>query len=385
MFLLERPLKIPPPPARRFPKYGTPEFSKQCPWVMTTSNHSQSCITYVTPKPKEYEGVAEWVNKIVIGYIDSRIRGCQFLLDYGQGVDIRRVLNPVSSDWTVPKDFSCRSSECFNYAKETRHNILTPKQWELGGMLRPSGVHIPSYRHAFKNLTRIYDLYRTQFRDLEKALPGFQLESGVACALGSVLELAPQAANFQSDLFRIILALRDESTLVMTLYLRTGKTDRVASAEKKGEPAHEETHFENMPEVQEAMQCAQKLERQYLLESGLYSRVAWLLVSDSVPLKKWVTTSYQGQTNNDQGGLFREIVTTTAKGIHTRASRDPSIADFAEAMIDWFLVGESDLLITSAPLFYSFGTTAALRTNLPQYDGTDCSKMVLVHDGLPPI
>ncbi len=73
----------------------------------------------------------------------------------------------------------------------------------------------------------------------------------------------------------------------------------------------------------------------------------------------------------------REVLTTTARGVHhTRASRDPS--DFAEAMMDWYLVGALDLMITSNPKVYTFGTTAALRTAMPVYNGETCLKMQVV-------
>jgi hypothetical protein len=384
-------VKIPPSPARRFPEFGTLEFAQKCPWVMADNNNNH-CITYVTPNPESHEGVAEWVTKIVMGFIDAKLRGCNFLLDYGRAIDIRQVLDPVLSDWTVPKDFECSSESCWTNAKKVSHNILTKEQWERRIQLGPSGIHIPNYRHVFKNMKMLYNIHRDQFLDLEKELPGFELESGMACSLGSVLGLAPQASNFQQDVFtRILPILRDENTLVVTLYIRTGRTDRVADAEKAGTIAQEDAGFEKMPQMQTAMKCARQLETKYLEESNsstggpttTYTRVAWLLVSDSVPLKSWINDNYHGQ-NTVQGAIQREVVTTTSRGIHTRATRDPSTVDFAEAMIDWFLMGESDIVITSAPKIYSFGATAALRTNAPLYNAEDCSEMKLIHDGLAP-
>ena len=63
---------------------------------------------------------------------------------------------------------------------------------------------------------------------------------------------------------------------------------------------------------------------------------------------------------------------TTARGVHSRPGRNPSTADFAEAVIDWYLIGEPDLVVPSAP-GYSFGTTASLRTAQPLYDPANCS------------
>jgi hypothetical protein len=388
-------VKIPPSPARRFPEFGTLEFAQKCPWVMPASNNNNNkCITYVTPNPESTEGVAEWVTKIVMGFIDAKIRGCNFLLDYGRAIDIRQVLDPVSSDWTVRKDFECfDGTNCWTNAKKVSHNILTKEQWKKAGIqLEPSGIHIPNYRHAFKNMKMIYNIHRDQFLDLEKALPGFELESGMACSLGTVVGLAPQASNFQQDVFtKILPILRDENTLVVTLYVRTGRTDRVADAEKAGTIVEEDAGFEKMPEVQTALKCAHQLETKYLKEYSssspaggpTYTQVAWLLVSDSVPLKRWINRNYHGQ-NTVQGAIPREVVTTTSRGIHTRATRDPSTVDFAEAMIDWFLMGESDLVVTSSPKVYSFGAMASLRTNAPLYNAEDCSEMKIIHDGLAP-
>jgi hypothetical protein len=105
--------------------------------------------------------------------------------------------------------------------------------------------------------------------------------------------------------------------------------------------------------------------------------------SDSVPLKNWIResnhherrTNRTTQTPNNSDSIPREVLTTTARGVHTRASRDPSTADFAEAMMDWYLVGESDLMITSNPKVCIFGMTAALRTAMPVYNGETCLKM----------
>ena len=385
-------VKIPPSPARRFPEFGTLEFAQKCSWVMAAKSNDNQCITYVTPNPVSHEGVAEWVTKIVVGFIDAKIRGCDFLLDYGREIYIRQVLDPISSDWTVPKGFEClEGNNCWTNARKVSHNILTKEQWKRGIQLEPSGIHIPNYRHAFKNMKMLYNIHRDQFLDLEKALPGFELESGMACSLGSVLGLAPQASNFQQDVFtRILPILRDENTLVVTLYVRTGRTDRVADAEKAGTIAKEDAGFEKMPEVQTAMKCAHQLERKYLEESkssgggsNNYTGVAWLVVSDSVPLKSWINDNYHGQ-KTVQGAIPREVVTTTSRGIHTRTTRDPSTVDFGEAMIDWYLMGESDMVITSSPKIYSFGSTAALRTNAPLYNAEDCSEMKLIHDGLAP-
>jgi len=108
-----------------------------------------------------------------------------------------------------------------------------------------------------------------------------------------------------------------------------------------------------------------------------------MLASDSVHLKQWISKSYGLQNANEKvsvdkqrwksWSIPREIVTTRARGVHSRPGRNPSTADVAEALIDWYLLGESDLVVPSAPGF-TFGTTAALRTARPYYDPAMCSK-----------
>ena len=66
-------------------------------------------------------------------------------------------------------------------------------------------------------------------------------------------------------------------------------------------------------------------------------------------------------------GITRRIVVTSARGAHTRLEGGGvSTADFAEAFIDWYLLGESDAVIANK--LYSFGMTAAFRTARPIYD-----------------
>jgi hypothetical protein len=115
------------------------------------------------------------------------------------------------------------------------------------------------------------------------------------------------------------------------------------------------------------MECVKQVENNFLLQEGAtkYERVIWLLISDSVPLKNATMAKYQGQESST--GIPRDIVTTSSRGMHTRGARNPSTADFAEGILDWYLMGETDAVIATAAA-YSFGTTAAIRTMTPIYD-----------------
>ena len=94
--------------------------------------------------------------------------------------------------------------------------------------------------------------------------------------------------------------------------------------------------------------CALGLEQEYLLSNNTasqYSQVVWMVVSDSPFCKGWVNETY-GHRFVDNTTIPREVVTTSSRGVHSRASRDPSTADFAEALLDWYLIGESDAVIS---------------------------------------
>lgn len=69
----------------------------------------------------------------------------------------------------------------------------------------------------------------------------------------------------------------------------------------------------------------------------------------------------------ETAGIPRKVLVTSARGAHTRLEGGGvSTADFAEAAIDWYLLGESDAVIANK--LYSFGMTAAFRTARPIYD-----------------
>eukprot|EP00550_Attheya_septentrionalis_P001163 CAMPEP_0198282916 /NCGR_PEP_ID=MMETSP1449-20131203/2627_1 /TAXON_ID=420275 /ORGANISM="Attheya septentrionalis, Strain CCMP2084" /LENGTH=468 /DNA_ID=CAMNT_0043979335 /DNA_START=151 /DNA_END=1554 /DNA_ORIENTATION=- len=371
--------------SRRFPLFGSAAFRRTCPWVtmpqentpQTTNETTRSCTIYAVPKPNGSEGLAEWVELLAIGYIEATLKNCHFTLSYGPNVDVSQILIPVSShwNWTLPipqKNFTCHSSRKCWYAKRQPSNILNRNNTHMRKAMDQEGfVHIPSYRHPF-----VYQIYKSEFKELMQRLPGFDLATGFACAMGALFQLAqPRASQFQPDLFSYILpTLRNTNeNLVLTLYVRTGRTDRMASAELKGTAMTYDVKKPNPTISPQFIDCVQQIETKLLQEANTtannnknaYQRVIWLLISDSVPLKTGAIANYQGQ-EAAHGGIPRSILTTTSRGIHTRGARNPSTADFAEGVLDWYLMGESDAVIT-INLSHSFGTTAAIRTATPLY------------------
>lgn len=383
---------------RRFPRYGTPEFSQECNWTMYPPVQ-QNCTVFWRPHDTGNEGLADWVTKMVAGYLTSKLKGgCQFLMDYGLGVDLPQILAPhmESLNWTVPTGFTCeRRSMC---ERAISHGMLRRASNETSAS-RYNDMLVPNYRHVFKNKPS-FQLFRENFRHIEKALPGFTLETGMACAFERLVDLSPLASQFEPELFTHILpTLRDEGNLVLALYYRSGRTDIVAEAEKQGNSTpteHEDTYRRGVQRY--AIPCVLAKEKMFLASNPLgYSRVVWLVVSDSPYLKRWITEEYTSPNVNhgshDDGSssngvmIPREIITTVSRGVHTRPGRNPSTADFADGMIDWYLMGESDIVFVNGR-GYTFGTTAAFRTNRPLYDlmPKECPEMTFIHeDETPPM
>lgn len=108
-----------------------------------------------------------------------------------------------------------------------------------------------------------------------------------------------------------------------------------------------------------------------------------MLATYSPYLKMWVADTYDTH-NNATAISRRQVVTTKSRGVHTRATRSPSTIDFGEALVDWYLIGESDFVISdwNSP---TFGGTASLRTDRPYYkvpvkgDPQFCSIAPIVH------
>ena len=357
-----------PPSTRRFPVRGTPEFTCQCSWTLPDNNlTSPECSILVRPDPLNTEGMSLWIDQVVAGYLLAKQARCKILLDYGGTVDIQQVLIPFPNkvrksrdnvnDWTVPSGFKCdkQQDSCYHY----RH----PGQIDtIGGNLEKHPfAPVPNYRFAY------FPVEREKFKDLMKALPGFEVETGMACSLGNLFHLAPVATQFVPQLFsKILPTLRDENNLVMGLYVRTGETDdavgnRTISVNKSINRAS--SFF---------TRCAVPLEEKYVLDSlklnRTISRVIWMLVTDSPTVKNWTVEKYTTDDAKIQMSSLvipREVVTTGSRGAHTKPSLGPSTVDFAEAFIDWYLLGETDLVVGG--MSYTFGSTAAMRTARPYY------------------
>lgn len=151
----------------------------------------------------------------------------------------------------------------------------------------------------------------------------------------------------------------------MALYIRTHNADRMSHKERHAQAEEGESTYRDR--AMDILDCALQLEKQ----QDNATRTVWLVVTDSPKLKQWISKEYSSNR--------RDIVTTPSRGVHSRPSQTPSIQDIGEALVDWYLLGESDIVITDkeSP---TFGGTAALRTARPLYSADKCTQQPLIHD-----
>lgn len=366
---------------RRFPIYGTAEFSNQCAWTDYKGN-TGNCTLLARPDTGQHEGISDWISLVVGTHILAQQAKCDLYFDYGPEIDMSQILTsfPNSQNWTVPTGWWAQP----NKRSFQRTHLDTAMNVELlGKTLGTPLMYTPSYRFTYRMLES-HNLYQDQFDDIQLALDGFQPENGVACSLGSLFRLSPPLAQFQPNLFTDILpALHRKDVFVMSLYIRTGQADRSATKESNNDTDPYKEGLDYRENAKTIIDCALGLEARSLTENEAYSSVVWMVVSDSQALKQWITETYDtSSANNSNKNIFtRQVITTTSRGAHTRTRRGPSTADLAEALLDWYLIGESDLVVKDdqSP---SFGGTAALRTARPVYDASPkgkCSLLPTIH------
>jgi len=181
-----------------------------------------------------------------------------------------------------------------------------------------------------------------------------------------MFQLASAAAQFEPYLFTTLLpTLRDPEALVLSVNVRTGFTDHVERNETAA--LINMRQYEASAEV--SVKCALELEQDFLegQRGGFpFSRIVWMPITDSTHVKRYVVKRYDAKDVSDGKAMWRTVLTTRTQGRHSKPSRNPSTADFAETMIDWYLHGESDVVVTNSP-YATFTTTAAMQTSGPVY------------------
>ena len=288
--------------------------------------------------------------------------------------------------WTEPSGstyrYSYRSSAEVDSAAttakgRTRRNDKTKNHhlYQQQQQLAP----VPFYRFAYN--PRYERLKTESFQELGRSLMGrngdgsepFNVHTGFACAFSSLFQLSPDAVRYEAKLFTQILpTLQDPDNLVIGVYIRTGATEGKTSANVGYEAIDDaEAHITAAAEI---LNCALKQERHFASgdkgNGGLLrrkpERIVWMLVTDSNHLKKYISKEYGGKavvvvgdtaddTTRTRSTIPRDVITTSSAGAHTRPrggannnDNDGSIDSqrtetFASAVIDWWLLGESDV------------------------------------------
>mmetsp|Transcript_46481 Transcript_46481/g.140815 ORF Transcript_46481/g.140815 Transcript_46481/m.140815 type:complete len:495 (-) Transcript_46481:142-1626(-) len=389
----------------RFPLRGTAAFSGECGWTLARPKPlpGGNCTLLVRPSEGGNEGISQWSMQVVNGYLQARQSGCRLLIDYGVGVDVQLVMQPLTDqaqgsgleeglyDWSVPANFQCEEkNRCYTHGRRV--------SMAGGGLDSRPLFSAPRYRFAYMSKPDSKGncpncLYPNSSKNLQEALPGYRLESGMACIFANLFRPAPTAVEFEPRLFTEILpAMHDPESLVISIYLRTGWADDAAKYEeeirknKKNSTEEEPTERDYRKGMISIMKCAMNVEDHFKekIQSGdmpPYSRVVWIILTDSPSLKKW---AFEPDTSRKLGksryhDVNRTLLVTSSRGVHTRTRRSPSTTDFAEALLDWYLIGEADAVVLNR---LTFGYTAALRSSRDVFTNMDsCAKPeTLVYD-----
>ena len=350
----------------RFPLYGTAEFKQLCSWAFqdaqvaakaATLPRKPDCYMLSRPSPTSSEGISEWLTDVAIGKIYAVQFECLHILDYGPGIDIHSALTYADDDdgnsynnWTVPDDIlagGCdKQHSCFRVSAGWSQRTLKVVTKDLarikhnsGHNVPPKAVAVPNYRWVYHSTHR--DKILADYPALLEAgrgtgnsnLRGFDAATGMACALGSALKLAPSAANYIPRVHSDILpALRDDSALVIALYIRTGRTDQLLH--KKGaDSTADKTQLAGYS--QHIVSCALELEKDHL-SKGEFARSVWFVATDSPNIGRTVVSLYDGvsvenaQKEKSHEVFQRRVYTTASRGVQTKAQISPKTADFAE-------------------------------------------------------
>lgn len=242
-----------------FPPYGSPEFQKRCPWISLHRNKQGEGKVYVTTLPESNKGLAQWVSGIGTGYILAEFFQTALYIDFAPNVDILQIMESIviERNWSLPANFEC-SENCrkvYGVAAEGR-------SYSFSGQILP---RVPVYRHASKKQNKMNVIHDDEFGDLRRTIPGFRIRDGFACAFQSLIRLSSsKSIQYQPDLFRMLLpALSDPSTLVLSLYVRTGYKDEIVQAEEEGRAWPDPGNGSSRPSKAVA-ECALELENMSL-------------------------------------------------------------------------------------------------------------------------
>eukprot|EP00934_Nitzschia_sp_Nitz4_P002326 Nitzschia sp. Nitz4//scaffold57_size113557//10202//11452//NITZ4_003980-RA/size113557-processed-gene-0.150-mRNA-1//-1//CDS//3329554813//2326//frame0 len=337
----------------RFPLWGSPEFEARCRWALQASALSEEGnVVHITSFPESHEGLSEWVSALVSGRLFQELLHSEIQVEF-PFVNLAELVEPVSPNvpWKLVNGTTCsKQDRCMNVYGHPSER----QSFDFEGEPLP---WVPIYRHASKLHNARNRIVESDYGELHRRIPGFGVADGFACAFQSLIRLSESATKYEPTLFTEILpAMRNPQALVLTLYIRTGFTEGDALEINHGPAEPTRTTIKTT-------ECALELEKTHA------GPVTWLVLSDSTSTKEWVASTYNSGN--------RQVLVTHAQGKHSRPEGSPTTSDFADGFIDWYLMGESNAVITNNA-WYSYGFTGALRTSRPLYEGGDEGRCLLV-------
>lgn len=231
---------------------------------------------------------------------------------------------------------------------------------------------MPIYRDYFLDSFQPHqDALQQTFED-----DSFQSKYGFACAMSALWRISREITFLQPDLFSTILPeLHRPQTLVMGLYIRTGEVEETSRASTTAAA-------DTLRTVKPFVRCAQTLEQELLVWTDhpiRFTRVTWLIVSDSLTVKQTLRTQLDATTIQlrDDRTVQRHVwsiptttTNTTAATASAACLTTASTEQVAVAFLEWFLLGEAHLVLTRSK--FTFGKMASLRTAVPLYDVSTC-------------
>lgn len=357
----------------RFPPLGTSEFNQTCQWALETHIDLPFTCSILVRQMSGSEGISAWVAMVGAAFVMSKQTGCSFHMVYSKGINITDIMVPTPGimDWRMSDGYNCHPKNNCSTAWPFYHQGGGPKFADSHSDYYLAAI--PNYRNSYGHPKFMGN--SSANADLKRSLgDSFNFDTSMGCAFGSLIQLSPKTIEYEPNLFTTILpTLHDpKHALVLSLYIRTGRTENLQLEEQMEKYRTQAEHI---------IDCAKQVEKENNIteetrNSG-QGAVVWMLLTDSQYLKTWIKETYSNDTQ-------RIILTTQSRGAHTKVTRsnEASTADFAEAFLDWYLIGEADAVIADfgGP---TFGSTASFRTSRPYYkvasSGKSCNNMVPGH------
>ena len=248
------------------------DFAKQCAWALPDLSITRNCTFLVRPTPNDGEGISLWVSLIAQAHLLAQQAQCDLVFDYGPDIHVSSVLSPNLSswNWTVPTNFTCRDG-CYHW-KSPSHSPRVSVE-TISQQQHTSIATVPLYRYAYNLNDPRLALYQEDFAGIQRHIPGFVPELGMACSLTSLFQqLSPDSRQFVPDLFtRILPTLHNEHSLVFSLYIRTLQADKAFDKERKHDTnpfVEDDLSYRN--QSLDIIHCAMQQEQVHLHQTNVF-------------------------------------------------------------------------------------------------------------------